>query len=99
VVGSFRRRVAAGVLVYFLCFLSTLQLHHNYLFVVETLHLLFTFVIVVWSGGPLTPAGTKVVGGTSKRSPSTCLKTPQRGDYLNKLLCSLVPRKHAPKRY
>src|SRR5699024_4724842 len=30
---------------------------------------------------------------------STCPKTPQRGYYLSKLLCSLVPRKHAPKRY
>src|SRR5699024_5896155 len=30
---------------------------------------------------------------------STCPKTPQRGDYLNKLLCSLVPRKHTTKRY
>jgi len=35
--------------------------------------------MVVWSGGPLTPAGTKVFGGASNRSPSTCLKTPQSG--------------------
>ncbi|PAV31559.1 hypothetical protein CIL05_02570 [Virgibacillus profundi] len=38
-----------------------------------------TFMMVVWSGGPLTPAGTKVFGGASNRSPSTCLKTPQSG--------------------
>src|SRR5699024_11027596 len=31
----------------------------------------------VWSGGPLTPARTKVFNGASNRSPSTCLKTPQ----------------------
>src|SRR5690625_7783616 len=35
--------------------------------------------MVVWSGGPLTPAGTKVFDGASNRSPSTCLKTPQSG--------------------
>src|SRR5690625_4750629 len=33
--------------------------------------------MVVWSGGPLTPAGTKLFDGASNRSPSTCLKTPQ----------------------
>src|SRR5699024_2948080 len=36
--------------------------------------------------------------GDSSRN-STSLKTPQSGYYLSKLLCSLVPRKHAPKRY
>src|SRR5699024_885796 len=30
---------------------------------------------------------------------STSLKTPQRGYYLSKLLCSLAPRKHTAKRY
>ena len=34
-------------------------------------------MMAVWSGGPLTPAGTKVFDGASNRSPSTCLKTPQ----------------------
>src|SRR5699024_8677930 len=37
----------------------------------------FTITMVVWSGGPLTPAGTKVFDGASNRSPSTCLKPPQ----------------------
>src|SRR5699024_5944796 len=43
------------------------------------LKLAFTIMIIVWSEGPLTPAGTKVFDGTSNRSPSTCLKTPQSG--------------------
>src|SRR5690625_52473 len=62
----------------------------------QYLQLAFTIMMVVWSGGPLTPrkykpiffvrckscrslpcpAGTKVFGGMSNRSPSTCLKTP-----------------------
>src|SRR5690625_3013432 len=33
--------------------------------------------MAVWSGGPLTPAGTTVFGGASNCSASTCLKAPQ----------------------
>src|SRR5699024_3456889 len=45
----------------------------------QYLQLAFTIMMVVWSGGPFTPAGTKVFDGASNRSPSTCLKTPKSG--------------------
>src|SRR5699024_12369016 len=56
-----------GVSVFFLRWWS------SYLVPVITI----TDTMLVWSGGPLTPAGTKVFGGSSERSPSTCLKTAQ----------------------
>src|SRR5699024_3143190 len=54
-----------------------LRLYHIYLMLDKIKQFLFTFVRVVWSEGPLTPAGTKVFDGMSNRSRSTCLKTPQ----------------------
>src|SRR5699024_11848082 len=56
-----------GVYVFFLRWWS------SYLVPVITI----TDTMLVWSGGPLTPARTKVFDGASNRSPSTCLKTPQ----------------------
>src|SRR5699024_10778726 len=56
-----------GVSVFFLRWWS------SYLVPVITI----TDTMLVWSGGPLSPAGTKVFGGSSERSPSTCLKTQQ----------------------
>src|SRR5699024_3626672 len=54
-----------------------LRLYHIYLMLDQIKQFLFTFVRVVWSEGQLTPAGTTVFDGTSNRSRSTCLKTPQ----------------------
>src|SRR5699024_1143656 len=67
--GSHRLRFPAGVYVYFdRCTRCARQQHYK---------AAFSNKMVVWSGGPSTPAGTKVFDGTSNRSPSTCLKTPQ----------------------
>src|SRR5690625_1460915 len=42
--------------------------------------------LVNWNERRLTPAGTKVFGGTSNRSPSTSLKTPQEVVFLPRRL-------------
>src|SRR5699024_1921925 len=48
---------------------------------------------VVTPGSAITRPTENICGN------STSLKTPQRGYYLSKLLCSLAPRKHTAKRY
>src|SRR5699024_11683367 len=55
-VGSHRLRFPAGVFVYFLRWLCALQHHQVYCLVKQCL---FTFVLVDWSGGQSTPAGSR----------------------------------------
>jgi len=40
-------------------------------------------MMVVWSGGPLTPAGTKVFDGASNRSPKIHEKSHIKGGNAN----------------
>src|SRR5699024_414796 len=73
-VGSHRLRFPAGVYVYFLRWLCTFQHHRIYCLVKQRL---FTFVMVDWSGGPLTPGSAITRPTENICGNSTSLKTPQ----------------------